>query len=231
MKQGYSIFSITSLLSGVIFIAWMLIFNFRGHACGDEPRKKKGITISMGGGFMRTHLRNSYSDDLYPRTYEGRIYFGDHEFIRGVINVEHQPPVDLKPEWMGRQSTLIDLQSHFLCYFSRNNSIYPIIGITYQKFSAFYTGYGNIQRLQPYINKKYEADYFGGLIGFGIEFRLYKRIYIYGETRFRLLVNNEKLGKNKKDPEASDQLCLGLKIDLPKLGRIFRKPGDKFHWF
>lgn len=197
------------------------------------PVRKKGVKLSVGGTWVRTHFRNNFGTDFNASTYEGRLYFGDNGLVRGVINVENQPPVDLKPEWLQVHSLLIDLQGHIISYFrNRKGIVYVILGPSYQSFSGVYTGYRNITQLMPYAGRNYHANYFGGLFGIGIEFQLYQNISFYLEGRIRFLFNNETPNpNNRRDDVVYDQACIGLKVNLPEIHKIFRKPNDKYHWF
>lgn len=184
----------------------------------------------MGGTWIRTHFRNNYSDDFNSSTYEGRLYFGDNGIVRGVLNIENQPLIDVKPEWLQVHSVLVDLQGHLISYFrNRSGIVYIIAGPSYQHFSGVFTGYTYIPHLLPYIGKTYNSTYFGALLGFGIEFHLYQNISFYCEGRLRMLFNNER--RNYNEDVVYDQACIGLKLNLPEIHKIFRKPNDKYHWF
>ncbi|HXB39711.1 MAG TPA: hypothetical protein VNZ49_04165 [Bacteroidia bacterium] len=232
LKKTYFIFCSKNCIR-ILFLAQLLLCH---DGFSQQPAKNKKIQkfsrLSVGSSIIRTHLRNTFSDDIYPITYEGRLYFGSNDMFRGLINIESQPLINFKPEWVNIRSTFFDLQGNILFYFSNRKGIFYIIGgVSYQRYSGNYTGYGSISRMMPYMDKEFKGNYFGGISGFGFELKVYLNISLYAETRFRMMWFDEKLDRNTKTLVISDQLCVGIKINLPELHKIFRGPNDKYHWF
>lgn len=196
-----------------------------------KQKTKENSRFSLGGGFARSHMENKYEDDVFAKSLEFKTYLNIVSSFRLVANVENQLKFDLRPRWSSVKNINLDLQSHFLGYFANGQGdVYGIGGFTLQRFSGYYSGFGNIIHLKEYIGKKYSTYYYGVVIGVGIERIVLKNLWIWGEIRVRMIWNNESTAE-KKDPTLSDQLCLGLKLNLPAFKKIFRGLGDKYHWF
>lgn len=197
----------------------------------EDKKKQQRHGLALSATLLRTRVPTSYTEDPLIKTFDARLYLINQDFFRFSLNAEYQPPMNLGSEWVNRKSWLFDAQGYFVASLAHGPSLYLCAGFTMQKFSGYYTGYGNILHLYPYINKEYNANYYGGLMGCGIEFTLFKGCSLYGEARYRIIANNEKLGRTRKDPTLMVQLGAGIKYTLPPIHKIFRKPNDRYHWF
>ena len=192
----------------------------------NTPPAEKKLMLSIGGSYAYTllNLNIGYLRDTQSNANDVRLYFTRGRY-RVVANYEKVRAVDLKPDWLNVRSTYYDLCLHVLDFSS--TIMYPIVGITYENSSAYYTGANYITRLLPYKNTDYKRNYWGVTLGGGLEVNVLTHLKLFGELRIRIMKNDEKTSFNDM------VLGGGIKLDLFSLNlkRIFRKPNDKYHWF
>lgn len=193
--------------------------------------------LSIGGGFIKTSLNffKNYQEDTYSNGYSVRLMFQPSEVFRIAGCFSRVEAVNIQPTWLNVNNSFYDLDAHLIMHFrDKRNLAYFVCGLNAQYWSGFYTGvhdYNNF-KLKAVPNTMYNALYFGGKLGMGVELKLFGPISGYGEFLFRITKTDVGFG-------LSDVVYgLGLKINvanlLPKKHRHHKsilRFRDKYHWF
>jgi hypothetical protein len=140
--------------------------------------------------------------------------------------VQDIPAVDLRTGWKQVHAMYYDFNLN-LAREENAIQLYPIFGITYESVSALSPGFSYTQINTPITEHVFHAGYWGGNGGGGINIRAHKKIRVFGEMKFRIMRNGGSMGYNEL------LFCCGIRVGVAqfRLRKIFRKPGDKYHWF
>jgi hypothetical protein len=196
----------------------------------DKDEAKKLLQLGACGMLSSLSFLNSPQDFAYYPEFSLRAYYQTNRYVQLVFEYSHIAQVNIAPTWLNVQNTYLDLDAHFLLRSDKKNqraAFYAIIGGMAQLLHGIYTGADNDNKFAPHAqqNNYYKTMYYGGSIGVGGECRIIRRLYLFGEVRWRYI-------KSEAGLILSDKCYnVGIKYTLHNFKPIYSRPGKHFKWF
>ena len=196
----------------------------------DKDEAKKLLQLGACGMISSLSFLNSPQDFTYFPEFSLRAYYQTNRYVQFVLEYSHIAQQNIMPTWLNVQNTYLDLDAHFLLRSDKKNqraAFYAIIGGMAQLLHGIYTGADNDNKFAPHAqqNNYYKTMYYGGSIGVGGECRIIRRLYLFGEVRWRYI-------KSEAGLILSDKCYnVGIKYTLHNFKPIYSRPGKHFKWF
>lgn len=192
--------------------------------------KKNGTVFYIGAGglYSSVNVFRNQKDYTYHPGVTTRLYCETPYRLNGDMEYSFMPFFDLPPTWYNLRCSSFDINLHFQAVIvGEHSQFYTVTGISVQQWKGLYTGQNDFSLLRNKLppNTIYKAKYFGANIGCGGEWDL-GDVYLFLEFKYRL--SNTDAGFGLSDAIYS----AGLKVRTLEINRrLFRKPGQKYHWF
>jgi hypothetical protein len=195
----------------------------------DKDEAKKLIQFGACGMISSLSFLKPPQDFSYFPEFSLRAYYQTNRYVQILLEYSHISQVNIVPAWQKVQNTYLDLDAHFLLRSHQNQraTFYAIVGGLVQLLHGVYTGVDNDNKYVPQAQKNtyYKTMYYGGSIGLGGECRIIRRLYLFGEIRWRYI-------KSEAGLLLSDECYnVGIKYTLHNFKPIYKGVGKRFKWF
>jgi hypothetical protein len=201
----------------------------------ELKNKKKELeytNLQVGVGMMGSvlYLSRNVKEDNDARGYTIVANYGGHKLLRFSTQYTHYVPINIAPTWYTIKANTIEANMEIMARFSNNKTfLYPFLGLSYNQFKGFYTGFNDYLNLREKYrpNTNVVSQWLGLNLGTGLE-HSFGMLTLFVDYRMRV-GKQEEGGVNIMDVCYSGGLR--LKLFVPKVSKVFRGIGDKYHWF
>lgn len=140
------------------------------------PPKKhpKRTDLAIGLGVTRSvvYLARNVKPDNDATGLNASLVYGGSRLFRVSLEYTRYAEMNMAPTWYDVKANTMELNGHVLAHFKNKNAyFYPLFGISYNRFSGFYTGNNDFLNLSEYYKKNTQVstNWFGLNVGTGYE--------------------------------------------------------------
>lgn len=225
----------------IAILIFALIVNLSAQEKKSQLKKRPGkpvkthprsTNLSVGAGMTRSVLflaRNvKENNDAYGYTFS--MAYGISPLVRANVEYTYYKPINIDPTWYNIEANTIEANAHLIAKFRNSKAIfYPIVGISYNHFSGFFTGRNDFMGLyERYpINSTIVTNWLGVNIGTGYEYK-FGPLSAFLDYKMRIGYND---GQDKQLNIVDVCVGAGLRytIKVPSMYRIMK--GTKNRYF
>ncbi|MBA2613683.1 MAG: hypothetical protein H0U95_17100 [Bacteroidetes bacterium] len=127
--------------------------------------------------------------------YHGSVLYGGSKLLRGSLEYTYYRKINIEPTWYNIKASTIEFNIHIMTKFKKSKTyFYPLVGLSYNSFSGYFTGKDDFQNLHDKYQKNQIAvtKWIGVNVGAGFEKYFIKRASVYGEYKMRVGNSQEK---------------------------------------
>jgi hypothetical protein len=165
------------------FIFLVLLVSHVGFA-QSKPVPKKNVTstkkhpkrtdLGIGLGVTRSvvYLARNVKPNNDATGLNASLVYGGSRIFRVSLEYTRYAEMNMAPTWYDVKANTIELNGHVLARFKNKNAyFYPLFGISYNRFSGFYTGNNDFLRLDEFYQKNTQVstNWLGLNVGTGYE--------------------------------------------------------------
>jgi len=135
----------------------------------------KRTTLAFGAGVTRSvvYLSRNFKQNNDATGLHLSAVYGGSKLLRGSAEFSSYGQINIEPTWLNIKAQTIEANMHFLARFKSKKAVfYPIMGISYNVFSGYFTGvndYLHLSRIYP-KNRRVTTRWLGFNAGVGFEF-------------------------------------------------------------
>lgn len=135
----------------------------------------KRTTLAFGLGLTRSvvYLSRNVKPDNNADGFNASAVYGGARLMRLSLEYTYYRTMNIEPTWYDIKAHTIEANVHFLARFKSKKAVfYPIVGISYNIFSGYFTGvndYLNLTSLYP-VNETVTTRWPGLNVGTGYEY-------------------------------------------------------------
>jgi hypothetical protein len=222
----------------VRIITHLIFFLFTGLAAFSQVRvvkpaktHPKSTNIGIGGGLTSSmlFLAQNVKENNSAMGYNATItYGGSKSNLRGTLEYTQFKRIDIAPTWYNIHASTIEANLHIIARFKNIKAyFYPIIGISYNVFSGYFTGINDFLHLRNFYKTDDIATkkWLGLNVGTGYEV-YFKRVSLFVDYKMRVGTAAGSKQLNIMD------VCLfgGLRYNLkvPSIYSIFKGTRSRY---
>jgi hypothetical protein len=201
----------------------------------DIKKKNKELdytNLQIGAGVMGSvlYLSRNVKENNDARGLTIVANYGGHKLLRISAQYTHYFPINIAPTWYTIKANTYEANVEVMARFNDNKTfLYPFAGFSYNEFKGFYTGFNDYlnlrEKYQP--NSNIVSQWLGLNVGTGLE-HSFGMLTLFADYRMRV-------GKQEEGGVNIMDVCysagLRLRLFVPRLHKLYRGVGAKYHWF
>ncbi|MDI1354636.1 MAG: hypothetical protein PSX36_06945 [bacterium] len=184
----------------------------------------KRTTLAFGLGATRSvvYLSRNIKANNDAKGLTISAVYGGARLLRVSVEYTYYRILDISPTWYDIRANTIEANLHFLARFkSRKAVFYPIVGLSYNVFSGYFTGvndYLNLTSLYP-VNETVTTHWLGLNAGTGYEY-YFKPGSLFIDYKMRVGVTEGTNQLNIQDVCFSAGLRFNFRV--PSIYKVFK---------
>ncbi len=191
-----------------------------------EPAK-----IGFGFGVTRSvlYLSRNIKEQNDALGYTGSFAYQTKSSWRFMAEVTRYNTINIEPTWLNIKAYTYELNAQLCARFLNSRTLfYPLFGISYNTFNAYFTGINDFQNLRTLypVQNTITTNWLGGNIGAGLE-HSFKGFTFFFNYRMRVGKMERRNQFNIMD------VCYGgglrYDIKLPDKFNIFKSTRSRYH--
>jgi len=199
-----------------------------------QPPKKEipmsRFSVKAGAALSVVYLSRNTKDWNNEPGFSAGLGYEINNFVRLSGLFTSFRGIEIEPTWNSIKAHTyevnLEIQAHFP---NKKTLLYPFTGLSLNTYKGFFTGENDFLGLKEHYqpNTTVRNNWLGLNIGMGAEHN-FRVLGLFVDYRMR--IGRQENGFNIMDVTWTG----GVKIKLPQangLKKIFRNPGDRFHWF
>ena len=221
----------------VLIIVFLLLISSRTFAQVKVVKPVKPITtkptvtnlgIGFGGAGSVLFLSRNIKENNEAYGYHISLVYGGAKLLRTSLEFTQYQTLSIEPTWYDVKANTLEFNVHILAHFSESNALfYPLFGLSYNRFSGFYTGENDFLNLNTLYEKNQDVvtNWFGLNVGTGYE-HYFTQLSIFAEYKMRIGVSEGYNELNIMDVCLSAGLRYNFKV--PTIYRLFKGTRSRY---
>ncbi|HQQ94964.1 MAG TPA: hypothetical protein PLQ93_10445 [Bacteroidia bacterium] len=198
-----------------------------------KPVKKPKLLetrLGLGAGLAGSvlYLERNVKENNNARGFHFSAVYGISSLFRSSLEYTYYKTIDIAPTWYNIKASTIEWNLHIMARFSEGKAyFYPIIGLSYNSFSGYFTGVNdflNLKAVYP-INQDVSSKWLGLNVGTGYEY-YFKHLSFFMDYKMRVGRSDSYKNLNIMDVCLSAGLRLNLRV--PTLYALYRGPRSRY---
>lgn len=211
-------------------LLFLFFVSIAGPAKKDSSAHRTRFFILAGASWAAIDLAR-YNDNVPKLGINGRLYGYLTSNVRLAGEYTYTLPHNDDQTWLNIKAQSYELNIHINGIVTKTNlGFYAFSGACMQQWKGEFTGLNDLKGYSRIITPGTTDSYTSFLGNFGCGFeKNFRYLGLYGEFKFRLGEGDANVRIRINDVVYG----VGLKANIPtrKLGKLFRGPGDIYHWF
>ena len=190
--------------------------------------KTTNLAIGFGAAKSVLYLNRNVKENNDASGLQASLVYGGSNIFRFSFEYTFYRPIDIAPTWYDIKASTFEANMHVIARFKNTDAIfYPLIGISYNTFSGFFTGKNDflnlVDKYKP--NQRAVTQWLGVNIGTGYELFL-KRVSFFLDYKMRVGFTDGKKQLNIID------VCFGggirYNLKAPSIYKLFRGTRSRY---
>lgn len=225
-----------------LFTLGLALVLLSGTAWADEdgglfptkkpPVKKTNFQFGLGGMGSVLYLSRNIKENNDAYGYALYANYGGNKLIRISMQYTFYKPINIEPTWYNIHAYTLEANMELLARFPNGKSfLYPFVGLSYNSFSGFFTGFDDFLNLREYYkaNSTVENKWLGVNCGTGFEHTI-GPVVLFCDYRMRV-GKMDHSGINIMDVCYGFGVRIKLGVRAINIGKIFKRTKNKYTWF
>lgn len=220
------------MLKHLFIICFVLLsFSLKSQLKTAKPIKThaKYSNFALGIGATRSvlYLNRNVKENNDATGLHFSLIYGGNKNLRLSTEYSYFFPINIEPTWFNIRAKCIESNLHIIARFTKTKAyFYPIVGISYNEFSGFFTGRNDFLNLTDKYGKNTHVKtiWYGLNVGTGYEY------YIYNFSLF--LDYKMRIGLAEKKQLNIMDVCFtaGLRYNfkVPTLYKLFNGTKSRY---
>ena len=187
-----------------------------------------GIGAGVAGSAL--YLERNVKENNTSKGYHFSLVYGLGHLFRTSMEYTHYQSIDIAPTWYNIKAGTFEWNLHIMARFSEGKAFfYPILGLSLNKFSGYFTGLNDFLNLKTIYQSNSEVStlWLGVNVGAGYEY-YFKKFSFFMDYKMRVGKSDSYKNINIMDVCLSMGLRLNLKV--PTLYGLFRGPRNRYQF-
>ncbi len=190
--------------------------------------KTTNLAIGFGAAKSVLYLNRNVKENNDASGLQASLVYGGSNIFRFSFEYTFYRPINIAPTWYDIKASTFEANMHVIARFKNTDAIfYPLIGISYNTFSGFFTGKNDflnlVNKYKP--NQRAVTQWLGVNIGTGYELFL-KRVSFFLDYKMRVGFTDGKKQLNIVD------VCFGggirYNLKAPSIYKLFRGTRSRY---
>lgn len=196
-----------------------------------KKSKPKTTNFGIGGGITSSvlFLAQNVKENNNALGFNGAIvYGGSKRNLRASFEYTTYRKVDIEPTWYNIKASTIEANLHIIARFREIKAyFYPIVGLSYNRFSGYFTGINDFLNLRAvYKTNTVATKYWLGVnVGTGYEV-YFKKVSFYVDYKMRIGTAQQHKQLNIMDVCFFGGLRYNIKV--PSVYQVFRGTRSRY---
>ncbi len=190
--------------------------------------KTTNLAIGFGAAKSVLYLNRNVKENNDASGLQASLVYGGSNIFRFSFEYTFYRPINIAPTWYDIKASTFEANMHIIARFKNTDAIfYPLVGISYNTFSGFFTGKNDflnlLDKYKP--NQIVVTQWVGVNIGTGYELFL-KRVSFFLDYKMRVGFTDGKKQLNIIDVCFGGGIRYNLKV--PSIYKLFRGTRSRY---